>query len=383
MNQLIIGLCGPAGSGKDTIADQLVKKYKFVKMANADLLKRMAKLAFNFTDEQLWGPSELRNAPDIRYPRNHGPFTQDDKCACCGASSETDWATYNKYWPRTSPQCYLTPRFALQSLGTEWGRLCFENIWVGRVLAAAQELLASKGYCWYTAKGGISRIMDPEDKLDGPIPGVVISDVRFVNEVDAIHGAGGKIVRVTRSKATIEEMEDEHLIEDLEDALAKLEEEGTSLTSAASQHKSETELLGIPKDKFDYMFQNSSDMHGLRVQVDRMMDVFKGKIMEFDRGLQDAPPYLREKCKELAKLMSTVCRTSTEGELWQDGWEVRLWKTLKGDPNSGLASDVASKLEELSEGVNGWFSWRDKTYDAPYFVRRGAWLEEYAERSKG
>lgn len=380
MNQLIIGLCGPAGSGKDTIADQLVKKYHFVKMANADLLKRMAKLAFDFTYEQLWGPSELRNAPDTRYPREHGPATFPDgkppeHCACCGRGFE-DYDV----------QCYLTPRFALQSLGTEWGRLCFENIWIGRVLGIAQEALSGfveghgRLYPTYSAHAGLNYHNTTCIKPAG----VVISDVRFMNEVNAIRAAGGKIVRVTRSKAiTIEEAEDEHLIEVLDEALANLEAEGTSLTSAASQHKSETELLGIPKDKFDYLFQNSSDMHGLRMQVDRMMDVFKGKIMEFDRGLQDAPPYLREKCKELAKLMSTVCRTSTEGEPWQDGWEVRLWKTLKGDPNSGLASDVASKLKELSEGVNGWFSWRDKNYDAPYFIRRGAWLEEYAERSKG
>lgn len=56
----------PRGSGKDTIAYYLVSKRGFVKMANADLLKRVAQSAFGFTDDQLWGPSELRNAPDKR-----------------------------------------------------------------------------------------------------------------------------------------------------------------------------------------------------------------------------------------------------------------------------------------------------------------------------
>ena len=61
---MIVGITGLAGSGKDTAADFLVKNHGFVKVALADVLKRACKEFFAFTDEQLWGPSEKRNAID-------------------------------------------------------------------------------------------------------------------------------------------------------------------------------------------------------------------------------------------------------------------------------------------------------------------------------
>lgn len=385
MKQLIIGLCGPAGSGKDTIADRLVEKHKLVKMANADLLKRVARLIFDFTDEQLWGPSELRNAPDKRYPREHGPWVRDC-CSCCGMDGGGELRRTHSEIQKAWPQCYLTPRFALQSLGTEWGRMCFENIWIGRLLGIAQELLASNGFCEYTPKKGLIRIMSAEDRLPGPIAGVVISDVRFLNEIEAIKVAGGKIVRVIRGQGV--------LIKDTEDSevdvmeTAPLLQEQTSLTGGAAQHRSETELLGIPKEKFDYLFQNNGGFDLLRLNVDRTMDVFRGRIMEFDKGLQDAPPFLREKCKELASAMSTFSLTFCAGQDWAPDLETTLWKCL-AIPDAPRriqyketgAVDQLKKIKELSDAVNGWFTWRDKSYDAPYFIRRSDWLREYEERN--
>ena len=54
----LLGICGKAGSGKDTAAAYLIEKHGFVKLAFADPLKRFAKGVFGFTSEQLWGPSE-------------------------------------------------------------------------------------------------------------------------------------------------------------------------------------------------------------------------------------------------------------------------------------------------------------------------------------
>lgn len=66
---MIIGIAGRAGSGKDTVADLLVRDHRFVKIAFADPLKRICKKVFDFTDEQFWGPSSARNGPDKRYLR--------------------------------------------------------------------------------------------------------------------------------------------------------------------------------------------------------------------------------------------------------------------------------------------------------------------------
>jgi len=46
----LIGICGKAGSGKDTIGDYLVKKYKFKKIALADPIKRLVKDVFALDD---------------------------------------------------------------------------------------------------------------------------------------------------------------------------------------------------------------------------------------------------------------------------------------------------------------------------------------------
>src|ERR1051325_8980837 len=107
---MIIGVCGFAGSGKDTVADEICKDPAFVKLAFADNLKRILMGLFDFSYEQLWGPSATRSEPDKRYPRKGG---------------------------------FLTPRHALQSLGTEWGRDCYENLWIDLAIKDAKRLEGS------------------------------------------------------------------------------------------------------------------------------------------------------------------------------------------------------------------------------------------------
>lgn len=53
---LIIGLCGKAGSGKDTVADRLTDKWGFTRVAFADILKRsIGRDIFGLSRNQLWG----------------------------------------------------------------------------------------------------------------------------------------------------------------------------------------------------------------------------------------------------------------------------------------------------------------------------------------
>ena len=63
----VIGITGQANSGKDTVASYFVNNHNFVQVALADPLKRLGSKVFEFTEEQLWGPSEYRNALDPRY----------------------------------------------------------------------------------------------------------------------------------------------------------------------------------------------------------------------------------------------------------------------------------------------------------------------------
>lgn len=138
----LVAVLGLAGSGKNTVADVIARLTGGSCIALADPLKRFCKEVFDFSDEQLYGPSEYRNAIDLRYRRNDGS--------------------------------YLSPRIALQLLGTEWGRSCYEDIWVDLSIRRAKYLLSTT------------------------CPMVVITDCRYVNEARKIKAAGGKVWRIIR-----------------------------------------------------------------------------------------------------------------------------------------------------------------------------------------
>jgi len=55
---MLIGICGKAGAGKDTIGDYLVKKYNFKKIALADPIKRIVKDVFVLDDHTVYDRDE-------------------------------------------------------------------------------------------------------------------------------------------------------------------------------------------------------------------------------------------------------------------------------------------------------------------------------------
>lgn len=158
---MIIGLLGHAGSGKDTLADYVVKTRPIVKVALADPMKRICKEVYDFTDLQLWGPSEERNKPDLRYLRQDGT--------------------------------YLTPREALQTLGTEWGRERYDDTWVNMAVRAAHRIACGETYT--QMHGFLPRSLKTRIfKTKGSA--VVIPDVRFLNEVERIRSAEGIVIKL-------------------------------------------------------------------------------------------------------------------------------------------------------------------------------------------
>jgi hypothetical protein len=223
----IIGISGKAKSGKDTAADFLVKNSGFVKVAFADPIKRMTAIAYpKMTNEHLWGPSEMRNIPIKDYPRPHGPWVEvggGRRCACCNVPFDFN----------DDSVCYLTARFALQTLGTEWGRVCYPNTWVDIAIDTARNLLERSGiarslFFNYTPWDGIYTTNVPE----GPRPrGVAISDVRWPagNEGKAIRETGGLLIQMLR---------------------------GEGLAGAAGKHDSEKNLE-VPEETFNYNIDNN------------------------------------------------------------------------------------------------------------------------------
>ena len=205
----LLGIVGRAGSGKDTVADILVRDHGFVKVACADPLKRICRDTYGFTDSQLWGPSMERNKLDLRYPREH-TSTLGGYCDCCGIDLRLEREA-------AETQCYLTARHALQQLGTEWGRRCYNNTWIDYAIRVASFLLSGEMKTsappliptYYPQTGSEWRSIRSERTFSGEVrgeihwargerpdrvtTGVVISDVRFPNEVDAIRAVRGRL----------------------------------------------------------------------------------------------------------------------------------------------------------------------------------------------
>lgn len=163
----LLGLVGRKGSGKDTAAEMLLSQgYQNVKFAGA--LKEMIRtlLAYQGLDA---GTIERMIEGDLK-------------------EVPTDYLAGK------------TPRFAMQTLGTEWGRdLIGKNFWVGTAMRRAEG--------------------QP----------TVITDVRFHNELDAIAQAGG--VNVGIEAEWIKPVDGEHESEALIDGIIAGLPEGQQITN--------------------------------------------------------------------------------------------------------------------------------------------------------
>ena len=216
---LIIGLSGQARTGKDTFANYIVKDYRFVRIGLADPMKRFCKEVFDFTDEQLWG--DRRDHGDLRYNRNSREIGTDPTL-------------------KIVMHDLLTPRYALQTLGTEWGRNCYENVWIEYGIRIAKELI-DDGYATYSEKEGLVH----QEKDQGLIGGVVFSDLRFKNEFDAVRKAGGILVRIKR--------------------------EGYEGEVGITGHASEAEQKTVPDSYFDHVIENPPGLMYYFSEIDALM----------------------------------------------------------------------------------------------------------------
>lgn len=142
----LLGICGRMQSGKDTLGEYLVREQDYRRMAFADKVKE-AVVAF----DPLMQAGELGGV--IRLSSYRMPY-------------ETPVELCNRI-KNTVPEL----RRAMQAMGDEVGRQLFgPTFWIDQVLVDAQK---------YRGR-------------------VVITDVRYPNEADAIKAAGGYMMRITR-----------------------------------------------------------------------------------------------------------------------------------------------------------------------------------------
>lgn len=214
-NAPIVLICGEAGKGKDTVAGIIQKLSPSTQaLAQADPMKRFCAQIFGFTEDQLWGPSESRNAVDQRFA-DIIPWIKADEAiamygkAWCRSLLDDEKLTADAYdrlytWfaalkeahapnrrERPEPRRDLSPRIALQLIGTEWGRYVDEDMWARYAVKTARKLLSGKHY--YDRRLGALPY-----KADTKIPEfVLVTDGRFPNEVAGMAAAAGHRLLVT------------------------------------------------------------------------------------------------------------------------------------------------------------------------------------------
>lgn len=181
---MLIGLVGLIGSGKDTVANRLVSHHGFVRDSFAKSLKDATASIFGWDREMLEGKTD----------------------------SSRHWREQpDKFWSERFGKP-VTPRWVLQYFGTEVCRgNMLDSIWVDS--------------CMARYKG----------------TNTVISDTRFVNEIQQIRAKGGKIVLVKRTE---------------------IPNKQTMIDKGA--HQSEWDWIGTD---YDYILENTHTIESLNKQI--------------------------------------------------------------------------------------------------------------------
>ena len=210
---MIVGLVGPIGSGKGTIADILVDRHDFFKESFANSVKDACATIFGWNRAMLEGDTlesrAWREQPDIWWSQKLGRE--------------------------------LSPRLALQLMGTEAGRDVFHpDLWVHTVMRRCEQ---------------------------APWNNYVIADVRFPNEIKAIVDSGGKVIRVRRGPdpewySTAHEINTKLNLHGMADVCAMTEK-------YPQVHYSEWAWIG---SHYDIVMDNNCSLDELTLRVDRLVD---------------------------------------------------------------------------------------------------------------
>ena len=212
---MIIGISGFQGAGKDTVADYLQNIYGFKRDSFAATLKDAVAAVFGWDRELLEGRT----------------------------TESRQWReTVDPWWAERLNMPDLTPRLVLQKWGTEVARRAWhDDTWIASL----------------------------ENKLNRAHNDIVITDVRFPNEIAAVRNAGGIVIRVIRGPepdwyatalgANAGILPDQEFLKQL------------------GIHPSETAWIGT---KFDAVIDNNAD--GL--------DPLYSQVKDLVQGLQAAKP---------------------------------------------------------------------------------------------
>jgi hypothetical protein len=207
---MIIGFVGFIGCGKDTAAEYLVNNFGFKHDSFASTLKDAVAAIFGWDRELVEGRT----------------------------TEAREWREQEDAWWSQRLGKKITPRYVLQYWGTDLLRNHFhDDIWIASL----------------------------ENKARKTKDNIVISDVRFPNEVQAIHNAKGLVIRIKRGQEPAW----------YEDALAYNQGPKNMRWALSKQrlnelqiHSSETAWIG---SKFNYTIENDGSIDDLHNQIKNLV----------------------------------------------------------------------------------------------------------------
>ena len=202
---MIVGISGFINSGKSTVATQLTEEFGFKKDSFATSLKDACALMFDWPRAMIEG--DTKESRDWR--------------------EETD-----QWWADKLGIPNFSPRLALQLVGTDSLRNHF-----------------NQGIWFMTLENRVRK---------NPSQHVVISDVRFPNEVKFIQEQGGVMIRVDRGQPPV--WFETALMANKGNSIAK----DIMSKTYSEAHFSEWAWVG---QKYDYVISNDSNLEHLQTQV--------------------------------------------------------------------------------------------------------------------
>lgn len=288
MRHLMICISGWARTGKDTACEHLVRSHHAVQTGLADVGKRYAMEVYGFTYEQVFGPSEMRNAGDPRLPKNiYGNY----ECESCKVSDLPDsyvgptegmhfidldsqdiikekleavvtklpnrdvGAGFRRYFfHETNPAFFLSPREVLQKHLEQFNEM-YINTWIRKGLDLQVQLADvrhehhgwSRKYDYVKEKGLVEANSD--HWFSSAIPVVTcFSDFRHIHEY----------------KLSRQYNDDDRRV-----VLVRIKRPG--IDTPPFDHRSETEQCLVRDAAFDFVLNNNASLQDLYMRVDAII----------------------------------------------------------------------------------------------------------------
>ena len=195
---MLIGLSGLIGSGKSTVSKYLVEEKGFLEFTFSTALKDIVSILFNWNRDLLEGTT---------------------------IESREFRETVDTYWSKKLDIPDFTPRKALTLIGTDLFREKFnENTWINIIE---------------------KKVLDNIDK------DIVVSDCRYINELETIKKSGGFTINIIRPPLPLwyKKVKNNEKVEGI--------------------HSSETEHINY---SFDFTIINDKDINSLIEKVEKLLE---------------------------------------------------------------------------------------------------------------